>query len=67
MFPSINVDPHIEYGGKTIRKNLDLRCFSLEEKKLQEREGTSLNYFEVFLTLLNNFLCPSQSILLYLN
>ena len=33
---------------------------------LQEREGTSLNYLEVFLTISNNFFGPSISILLYL-
>ena len=33
---------------------------------LQEREGTSLNYFEVFYNYIEPFLRPSRSILLYL-
>ena len=53
------------------KKTSGIDVDSKEEEKLrdvlQEREGTSLNYSKVFLTLLNNFLGLSQSILLYIS
>ena len=64
--PIKNPHPQINFTGQIFRENFPTPFQKKLRDVLQEREGTSLNYFNNFLTISNNFLGLSRSILLYL-